>query len=260
MDAAIENTLYTPGDTLLHRVDPRLKVCACLLLVALAFSASGWLPFLLPLFSVCIAAWMVWPLPHSVWRACWMLRWLLLFTLVSYILFSQGRTLLGLSWLSFDGLVMGSMVCAQLLLAVVLATLLSITTTVKELASAFGWFVRPLHWLGFHTDEWQKILLLTIRFLPTVHEEISRSKSSGGGTEEAPAGVGLPRWHSITHSVSVFVQRLLNRGDKLAHLLADGKEDDLLPPALPAFLPLALADKLLVLFLTLITFTAWLAG
>lgn len=258
LDAAVENSLYIPGDTLLHRVDPRLKACACLLLVALAFSSAGWLQFLLPLLSVGVAVWIVSPLPSAVWRACWMLRWLLIFTLTSYMLFSQGRTLLGVSWLSYDGLVMGSMVCAQLLLAVVTATLLSITTPVADLARAFGWFVKPLHWLGCRTDEWQKILLLTINFLPAVHEEISRSKSPAATPDESVAGADVSRWGGMPKSVIAFVQRLLDRGDKVACRLASG--DDLLPSELPALLPLTLQDKLFALCLTLITFTAWLAG
>lgn len=244
----------------MHRADPRLKVFACLLLVALAFSANGWWQFLLPLFAVCVAAWAVSPLPSSVWRACWMLRWLLLFTLTSYLLFSQGRTLLGVRWLSLDGLIMGSMVCAQLLLAVFSAVLLSITTSVEDLARAFGWFVKPLNWLGCRTEEWQKVLLLTISFLPTVHEEISKSKSSVMAPAESNDSVGVSRWSGISLSLSSFVQRLLGRGDRVAHVIASGDDNVSFSPELPALLPLTLQDKLFVLCLVLISFTSWLAG
>lgn len=259
MDATVEDKLYTPGESLLHRLDPRLKVCACLLLVALAFSSTSWLQLSLPLVLVCTAAFIVSPLPGSVWRACWMLRWLLLFTLTSYVLFAQGRTLFGVSWLSLDGLVMGSMVCVQLLLAVVAATLLSITTPVEALVATFGWFVRPLHWLGCRTEEWQKTLLLTVCFLPTVHEEITNTKSSSSHSEENSC-VASSRWNSMMQTVSGFVRRLLNRGDKAAHLLASGDESVLLNAELPAFLPMVLLDKLFVLCLGLIVVAAWLAG
>lgn len=260
MVSAIERTLYQSGDTLLHRVDPRLKACACLLLVALAFAAKGWGQLMVPLLVVCAAAIMVSPLLTTVWRVCWMLRWLFVFTLLSYLFFSQGRTLFGVSWLSFDGLVMGSMVCVQMLLAVVAALLLSITTPIEELAGAFGWFIRPLHWFGCRTDEWQKILLLAMGFLPTVHEEISRSKSSSASPEKDSPGPGKPYWYKISQVTTSFVQRLLDRGEQVAHLHARGGEREPLSVQLPALLPLALCDKLFVLCLFLITFATWLTG
>jgi len=37
-----EYGFYQPGQSIVHRADPRLKLLACLLLVVLGFSASDW--------------------------------------------------------------------------------------------------------------------------------------------------------------------------------------------------------------------------
>ena len=48
MIAVSEKGHYHPGQTLLHRLDPRVKILSCLLLVVLTFAAPGW-PKLFPL-------------------------------------------------------------------------------------------------------------------------------------------------------------------------------------------------------------------
>ena len=65
-----ENGLYRPGETLLHRLDPRVKVLSCLLLVILAFAATGWVQILTLVVSASVAFWLIPSLASSLWRIC----------------------------------------------------------------------------------------------------------------------------------------------------------------------------------------------
>ena len=194
---ATEQGLYKAGDSLLHRLDPRVKVVSCLLLVVLAFAASEWAELFLLLAFVVMAFWLFPPLQSSILQLSWMLRWLLLFTLLTHLLFSPGRTLWGISWLSLDGLLRGSFVCVQMLMAVAMSALMAVTTTTRNLSRAFGWFVQPLQWLGCRTDEWQKMLLLTLDFIPVVQSEIRVSAESDAAANAESARTTA--WSSLVN-------------------------------------------------------------
>ncbi len=261
MLATAENGLYQPGETLLHRLDPRVKVLSCLLLVILAFAATDWAQSFTLIVFVTVAFSLVPSLTSSVWRLCWLLRWLLLFTLLMHLLFSPGRTLWGFSWLSLDGLLTGSFVCVQMLLAVILSALLAMTTSTKSLASTFGWFVQPLQWVGCRTEEWQKLLLLTMDFIPIVQEEIRVTTASEDEVHaEGSQPIHKSRWAVWTQKLQGLLARLVDRGDAVAHRMAVNEDSVLLPVVLSVLLPIALLDQLFSLVITLVVICYWLAG
>jgi energy-coupling factor transport system permease protein len=259
--ASPETGLYSQAETTLHRVDPRLKVFACLLLVALSFSASTWVALLPVLATVACAAISVRPFSIKILRLLWMMRWLLLFTLLLHLFFSSGRTLWGLSWLSFDGFLLGTFVCLKVSLAVALSTLLGITTSTLDLSLAFGWFVRPLGLLGFPTTEWQKILLQALDFIPLVHTEIrSSTQVKVEAADHHSPEVTQGRFHTWGKTLHHLVFRLVDRGDEIACRMALEGETTAGARRLSVLLPMALLDQLFVLTLCLVILAYWLVG
>lgn len=261
MTAATENGLYQPGQTLLHKLDPRMKVSSCLILVVLIFAAGGWSQLFALVVALAAAVWIVVPLCQPLWRLFWMFRWLLLFTLLMHLFLSPGRTLWGLSWLSFDGLLMGSFVCVQMLLAIMVSALLAITTSTETLARTFGWFVQPLQTFGCRTEEWQKMLLLTMDFIPVVQAEIKiTSEPAGGCSDEPTQTTKMSRWSVWMQKLQGLLARLVDRADTVAHRVAAHEDPSLLPAELSPLLPMVLLDQLFTLTITLVVISYWLAG
>lgn len=247
--------LYQPGQTLLHTLDPRIKVLSSLFLVILAFSVNGWLQLAFLVSVVAIPFWSISHLTRPVWRLCWALRWFLLFTLLLYLFFSPGHTLWGISWLSLDGLSMGALVCVQMLLAIIVSALLAITTSTENLASAFGWFARPLQWLGCKTEEWQKILLLAMDLIPIVQAEISSSSETDIANHAVPVHATREKgWSAWMEKLQGFFFRLVDRGEMIARGLASDENSSGLPAALLPLLPMALLDRLFSLGVALVFF------
>lgn len=261
MNASAETGLYRQAETLLHWLDPRLKVLFCLLLVALSFSASAWMQ-LLPLFSItAIATWTVWPFSKLILRVFWMLRWLLLFTLLMHLFFSPGRTLWGVSWLSFDGLLAGTFVCLQVLLAVAVSALLGITTSTVSLSLAFGWLVQPLNLLGCRTDEWQKIVAQAIDFIAIVQAEISASGKTDLETSDKYGPlIRQDRFHAWGKRLHTLIFRLIDRGDQIAYRLAAQDDSIAEQKGLQAFLPITFRDQLVAVMVFLVTLSYGLMG
>ena len=261
MIASVETSLYQHAETILHSLDPRVKVLSCLILVVLSFGATGWMQLLSVLAAVALAVWSIKSVSRRILRLFWLLRWLLLFTFLLHLFLSPGRTLWGLSWLSFDGLLSGVFVCLQMLLAVAASALLGITTTTESLTQAFGWFVRPLRWLGCRTGEWQKTLLLSLDFIPVVHAEIRTSgRAEWGASDRLTPTVSQGRFAAWGKRLHGLIFRLVDRGDEIAHKLTLDDDTVSSQNVLPAFLPMALLDQLFSMAVCLVILSYWLVG
>jgi len=172
---------YQPGDTCVHRLDPRLKLLACGGLVAATFAARGWLPL-----AVCLLALaLLLLLGRFGWRRAgrllWAFRWLFLSSLLLHACLSPGHTLFGLDWLSRDGLLRGQQVCVQIAVAMLGAALLAASTPPELLARACGWFLRPLERLGCPVPEWEGLMLLALRFIPVLQQRVAASAAADEG-------------------------------------------------------------------------------
>lgn len=252
--------MYRAGQSLIHGLDPRIKLLSCLTLVVLTFAAGAWVQ-LAVLMVVTAAALRV--ISEHAWlalRVCLTLRWLLLFTLLMHLLLSPGRTIGGVGWLSLDGLILGSFVCLQMALAAALTAILAITTSIDDLAAAFGWCVQPLAWLGCRTDDWQKIVSLALGFIPVVHAEVTVAGPGETGTAPARGRDAKGRWSVFRARAEDFTERMLTRGDQMACRIASDECASPGPAGLPSIRPLATLDRYCVFAMLLLIFCYWLAG
>ncbi|WP_305043061.1 energy-coupling factor transporter transmembrane component T family protein [Geoalkalibacter sp.] len=225
---------FVPGQSLLHRFDARLKLILLLSLIvtALASSHFGTLVALsaltLLLASACGVPGRRW------WRGLWMFRWLFLFTLLLHLLFSPGRTLLDMAFLSYDGLQHGLRVIWQLALAVLLSSVLTLTSSPAALARGLTALAAPLQRVRIPVARAGDFLLLILYFLPLLREELARARPLGG-----PHPQGLPaRLRQLRDSLAPLLMRLADRAEDLAQAMARGDrwgED----PREPAVVPLS---------------------
>jgi energy-coupling factor transport system permease protein len=166
---------YLPGNSVLHRLDPRTKLAGTLLLLVVLFADSRPVAVLTHTVLVIVLA----ALTGAGWRIwLWGLRrfsWMLLIVAGSSLLFHQGgRTLV--AWghelpVSIDALVRSISFTAQVADAIILSMVLSLTTTATALTRGLHRLFSPLHWLRVPIDEVTLVLLLAIRFVPLLQQE-----------------------------------------------------------------------------------------
>jgi energy-coupling factor transport system permease protein len=211
---------YREGLSFLHLFDPRCKLLLLSGLMACLFSATaGWRLLALLLLwlacaKYCTKGW------HDGLKVFGMLRWLLLFTLLLHLFFTPGRTLLGTSWLSYDGLVRGLMVDSQLLLAVLFSMLLAWTTRPELLAWGLTSLLSPLQRLNFPVREAGGLLLLVLQFLPMIGDELDILKKE----RQAVPRRGLAGIKDRAKLVSPLLYSLVDRADRLANEIVSGND------------------------------------
>lgn len=165
---------YVPGDSWLHRRDPRSKLLASFLLLAVLFLAE--VPGEL-LICGAIAA-LLWhlgqlPLAHlrEVLRPFWLL--ILLVAVLQFWWGAGGTT--GPGPLPFLGATRGweaaLALALRLILLIMVMHLLVATTTPLQLADAWSWYLSPLAKLGFPVAELVVIMAISLRFIPLFLQE-----------------------------------------------------------------------------------------
>ena len=217
---------FVPGDSFLHRLDPRVKLAGVPLLIIAVFSGGDALR-LGVLGGIAVGLILLSGIRWSLWlRGVRALRWLLLFTLLIHLFFSPGRTLLGVAWLSLDGLIHGTTVSLQLCLAVLFSSLLTLVTSPREIAGAFVSLGAPLRRLGVRVEEGAGLLLLVLHFLPILKEEtLAASAATNSDPSRSAPPLSAARFRAMRLMIAPLILRLVDRADALAQASARGDDD-----------------------------------
>ena len=190
---------YIPADSPVHRMDPRAKLLAALLLAVAVASTRSLLPSLL-LLCLLLAITKLARLEIS-----YLLRGLLpgmVFLIMLFLMqfFFQGRnapcTTIYYEWrflvvspCLFELMVLGAIRVVAFLFIV---SLLTLTTTASHLTHASEMLLAPLQRIGVPAHEIALANTIALRFIPTLAEELDRimkAQASRG------ANVGEERWY-----------------------------------------------------------------
>jgi energy-coupling factor transport system permease protein len=178
---------YFPGDTLLHKTDPRFKIIILIIFLTAVLAASSMLSFLavvcLTLVLLAISKINVKILLKSVKP----LLFLLIFTAVVNIFFVKGETPV-VSWYFIkiykEGIINGVMMLLRLVCLVMgTSVLLSYTTSPLDLTDALERLLSPLKYIKVPVHDFSMMMTIALRFIPTLVEEtdkiISAQKARG---------------------------------------------------------------------------------
>ncbi len=211
---------YYPGDSFIHRLDPRTKLIAIMVLMtSLLVSYRPILLFgfiLLTIFIVILSRFPV----SLVFRNLRPFIWLFAITLTVHIFWTPGRILWHIPLIGIDvtseGLRMGLVYSIRLALLIVYAAILTLSTSPIELTDSLERLLSPLKRLRVPTHEIIMMLTLSLRFIPTLLEEAQRIKNaqlSRGATFE---GNVIRRIRSIIPLILPLFVSAFRRADELA--------------------------------------------
>lgn len=168
---------YYPSDSVLHRLDPRVKLFATMMYVISLFLDKN--VFVLGVATVIlglvIAVSKV-PLSYIV-RGLKPILFLLLFSCVLNMFFTRGETVWW-QWkfltLSKEGLYNAGFMGARLILLVVGSSLMTFTTTPNQLTDGIEKAFRPLGKLHVPVHEFAMMMSIALRFIPILTEELDK--------------------------------------------------------------------------------------
>ena len=169
---------YVPVDSVIHRLDPRTKILATLVLGVLVFLTRG--PAGLAAFAALLAVIVLASRisPGYVLRSLRPVFWLVAFTLVLQILFGpEGGHAVFRRWgvtITRENLSLGFFYGARLVLLIVATSLMTFTTSPVELTDGLERLLRPFRRIGVPAHELALMMTIAIRFIPTLLEETDK--------------------------------------------------------------------------------------
>lgn len=168
---------YIPGNSLLHRLDPRSKLLAMLMFIIIVFWANNvvnnLILSLLTLGLVFLSGISI----SFFLKGLRPMIGLILFTTLFQLFFIQaGETIFKFGFIHITdyGVQQAAIIFMRFVLIVFFSTLLTLTTTPLSLADAIESLLSPLKIIKFPVHEIGLMLSLSLRFVPTLMDDTTR--------------------------------------------------------------------------------------
>jgi energy-coupling factor transport system permease protein len=168
---------YLPGTSLVHNLNPRIKVPVLITILVMLFLIKTY-PGLLAMLAAALLLIFSAQIPFGyLIRGLRPIFYIALFALIIFFFFTKGGVVLfrlGFVTIESDGVTEGLFVIIRLVTLVLFSLLLTLTTTPLSLTHGLGYFLRPLSKIGLPTEEVVMIMAIALRFIPTLIEESQR--------------------------------------------------------------------------------------
>ena len=190
---------FVPVDSVLHRLDPRLKLVTCFWYVVIIFFAKGPLTYLL-LVAMLGAMIGLSKVPLKMyWAGLKPLLWVIGLTIAIQVLFSSGGHVYwhwGLMAITSGGINQALVILARFILIVLASTVLTATTPPLRLADAIESLMKPLKKIKVPVNQIAMMISIALRFIPTIMDEVNTIVKAQQASRGSGGGHGGPRLRS----------------------------------------------------------------
>lgn len=172
---------FFPGNTFIHRLDPRTKLLAVILYIVALFNAQGVVTYAIvaALLALCIIVSRV-PF-RSLTRGLKPIYIIVAFTAIMNLFFTSG-TPLGTGWLlshiTQEGLRSAIYMILRIVMLIMGTFLLTYTTSPISLTDGLESLLSPLKKLRLPVHELAMMMSIALRFIPTLIEETDKIMSA----------------------------------------------------------------------------------
>ncbi|MDR1775558.1 MAG: energy-coupling factor transporter transmembrane protein EcfT [Actinomycetes bacterium] len=203
--------MYLPGNSFLHRADPRTKLVGAFILIVALFCTTA-LPVIVASLAVLLAVMLAARIPPGwIFRA---LRPIVLIVLFTLVVNAVRLSPLAFSW---TGFLRGLAFSIRLIDVMLLSTMVTLTTSPVALTDGLTAMMRPLRTLRVPVDDIAMMLSIALRFIPTISQEaqiiIKAQTARGANFSTGSLFARLRAWTVVL--VPLLVQ-LFRRADTLA--------------------------------------------
>ena len=180
---------YFPGNTVVHRLDPRTKLVLTLVYIVALFLCKWFISYALMLSFLALAIILSKTKLKALIKGLKPLLIIIVFTALINIFYSEGRVLV--EWWIFmitvEGLVNAFFLILRIMMLVMGTFLLTYTTSPIALTDGIESLLSPLKKIRFPVHELAMMMSIALRFIPTLIEEtdkiISAQKARGADFE-----------------------------------------------------------------------------
>ena len=180
---------YFPGNSLLHKMDPRMKIVLILLMMISVFLCRNYISLAIALVITLVLVLISKIKPSVIIKGIKPILIILIFTTLLNLFYGTGKPLVSF-WIfkiTDRGLNNAIFMGTRIILLVVIGLMLTYTTTPTALTDAIESLLKPLKLLKADTHSLAMIMTIALRFIPILIEEVEKimaaQKSRGADME-----------------------------------------------------------------------------
>ena len=172
---------YFPGNSFVHRLDPRTKLLMMIVYIVALFMANGIVSYSIMLLFLIVAIAVSSIPPKAFVRGMKPLVFILAFTAILNLFLTPGETVIvgfGIITITLEGLVRAAFMLARILMLITCTFLLTYTTSPIALTDGLESLLSPLKKIKVPVHELAMMMCIALRFIPTLIEETDKIMSA----------------------------------------------------------------------------------
>ncbi len=172
---------YFPGNSPVHKLDPRTKLLAVVLYIVALFLASWFISYALMLAALCLSIAISRVPPKAILRGMKPVVFILVFTGLLNLFYTPGGTPLAQVWIftiTLEGVYRAFFMVVRILMLIAGTFLLTYTTSPILLTDGLESLLGPLKKVKVPVHELAMMMSIALRFIPTLIEETDKIMSA----------------------------------------------------------------------------------
>ena len=205
---------YIPGNSIIHRLDPRLKICAVFIFLISVFFDAGFIGYgILAIYVLLCSLVSKIKLSHIL-KAIKPMLFMMLFLMIFNIL------KIGSISIYSGALLQTAYIFIRLVLIITLTTLMTSTTKPLELTLAIESLLNPLKRFHFPVHELAMMISIALRFIPDLLDEAKRiMKAQASRGADFNEGSFMEKIKSIISLIIPLFISAFQRAEELANAM-----------------------------------------
>ena len=212
---------YFPGNSIIHKLDPRFKIICIILYIVALFCADSYIAFIAVVATTALIVFLSKLNIRTILKSVKPVMFILAFTIVANILWTTGKEPILEVWIIKiypEGLRYAALMAIRIVCLIISTfVLLTYTTAPVALTDAIERLLSPLKKIGLPVHEFSMMMTIALRFIPTLIEEtgkiINAQKARGADFEN---GNLLKRAKALVPILIPLFVSAFRRADELA--------------------------------------------
>ena len=171
---------FFPGSSVIHRVDPRVKLVLTFTFIVVLFIVKGWLAYTL-CFGLLVGAVVLSKISYKMMlKGLKPILFIIIFTSVLNIFYIDGEPVFKI-WIftaTKEGFITAFFMAFRIIMLIASTSLMTYTTSPIALTDALESLMKPLRIVKFPVHEFAMMMTIALRFIPTLIEETDKIMSA----------------------------------------------------------------------------------
>jgi energy-coupling factor transport system permease protein len=168
---------YFPADSIIHRLDPRIKLLGTIAYITALFFITHGLGYLLVAFFILCLIRLSHVPPRLMMRGLRNILFILIFAMSLNIFLTPGENVLVSFFfirITQEGLFLAGRMASRLILLIIGSSILTLTTSPIQLTNAIESLMNPLKRIKVPAHEIAMMMTIALRFIPSLAEEMEK--------------------------------------------------------------------------------------